>query len=126
MNYTYARFHLEGYEVSTAGDSRYSALVARLPDGRTIEEAYQLDVKGYRAQGNDWRLGKGKRALDPKTDLWAEYLKLWWLWAHANPDKLEALRLLAGEHRGVLTDRFAVSPISQARALAHILNETEV
>jgi hypothetical protein len=42
-----------GYEVSTVGDKRFSALVAKLKDGRTIEEAYQLDVKGFRQLGND-------------------------------------------------------------------------
>lgn len=57
------------YEVSTKGDSRFSALNARLVDGRTIEEAYQLDVKGYRRFGNDWRLGKGKAPLIPQNEL---------------------------------------------------------
>lgn len=57
------------YEVSTKGDARFSALNARLIDGRTIEEAYQLDVKGYRRFGNDWRLGKGKAPLIPQNDL---------------------------------------------------------
>lgn len=57
-----------GFEVSSAarnlppekGDYRFSAFNAKLKDGRTIEQAYQLDVKGYRVDGNDWRLGKGK------------------------------------------------------------------
>ena len=34
--FTYGR--TGGYEVSTQGDKRFSALVARMPDGRTIEE----------------------------------------------------------------------------------------
>lgn len=38
------------YEVSSKGDKRFSAFYARLKDGRTIEEAYQLDVKGYRVK----------------------------------------------------------------------------
>lgn len=59
----------ESYEVSTFGDKRFSALNARLSDGRTIEEAYQLDVKGYRKFGNDWRLGKGKSPIIPQNDL---------------------------------------------------------
>jgi hypothetical protein len=53
----------ESYELSSAGDRRFSALQARLRDGRTIEEAYQLDVKGYRKFGDDWRLGKGRPPL---------------------------------------------------------------
>ncbi len=33
-----------GYEVSSIGDIRFSALFARLEDGRTIEQHYQCDV----------------------------------------------------------------------------------
>lgn len=58
-----------GYEVSSYGDKRFSALNARLSDGRSIEEAYQLDVKGYRNLGSDWRLGKGKPPMIPSNDL---------------------------------------------------------
>ena len=42
----YAWTRKGGYEVSTAGDWRFSALTARLDDGRTIEMHYQCDVKG--------------------------------------------------------------------------------
>lgn len=119
--WTYARFARDGYEVSTQGDRRFSALNARLNDGRTIEEAYQLGVKGYAIFGDDWRLGKGKPPMDCKVDLWAEYLKLWKQWAEENPELIEELaRLSFGK---TLTDRFAKTPISQARALADILNE---
>lgn len=122
--YGHARFApawLVGYEVSSQGDKRFSALNARLRDGRTIEEAYQLDVKGYRAYSSDWRAGKGKPALNPATDLWAEYKALWLTWAAENP---LAMAELADKAKGkCLTDRFASSAISQARALAEILNE---
>ena len=50
--FTWARYSPNSYEVSTKGDKRFSALNARLKDGRTIEEAYQLDVKGYRQDVN--------------------------------------------------------------------------
>lgn len=112
-----------GYEVSTAGDRRFSALVAALPDGRTVEEAYQLDVKGYRAQGDDWRLGKGRPALDGRSraDLWPEYLALWREWAGANPALMDELdRATRGR---VLTDRFATSDTNQAHALSTLLWE---
>lgn len=122
MRFTWARTARKGYEVSTKGDRRFSALVARLKDGRTIEEAYQLDVKGYRAVGNDWRIGKGRKPLGTKpVDLYAEYLKLWEQWAQENPELIEDLRT-AAEGR-ILTDCFATGGVSQARALAHILNE---
>lgn len=65
-----------GYEVSTQGDRRFSALVARMPDGRTIEE------------------GKGKPPL----------------------------RSRAAKSGYRLCDRFASTPVNQARALATILN----
>lgn len=122
--FTYARYAAEGtgYECSSHGDKRFSALFARLADGRTIEEAYQLDVKGYRAVSNNWRDGKGKPPLQP-CDLWGAYLNLWRQWAHENPWDMADLRKKA--EGKVLTDKFATSPISQARALAEILNGEE-
>lgn len=73
----WARYAAGGYEVSSRGDRRFSALYARLGDGRTIEQAYQLDVKGYRTTGaTDWRVGKGRPPLRPlsRDALWLEYL----------------------------------------------------
>lgn len=110
----WARFSNNGYEVSSHGDRRFSALFARLADGRTIEEAYQLDVKGYRSVSNNWRTGKGKPSLRD-VDLWTEYLALWLNWADENPDLIEELKIAAAGK--VLTDKFASSSISQARAL---------
>lgn len=125
-NFTHARYAKkgEGYELSSKGDSRFSALYCRLKDGRTIEQAYQLDVKGYRVEGNDWKLGKGKPAINGKTpdQLWDAYLDLWRQWTQENPAQLEDLRAKAAGK--ILTDMFASSPVSQARALALILNET--
>ncbi len=119
----WARFSDNGYEVSSKGDTRFSALYARLRDGRTIEQAYQLDVKGYRVCTDDWRHAKGKPPLREGVDLWAEYKGLWEQWASENPRKMEDLRRLS---RGkTLTDMFATTDVSQARALAEILDETE-
>lgn len=83
-------------------------------------------MKGYRQHGDSWRLGKGKPPLDPTVDLYAEYKKLWELYLHENPKLLEELRAQADAHLGILTDMFAGGEISQARALADILNETDV
>ena len=115
----------EFYEVSTRGDRRFSALVARLRDGRTIEEAYQLDVKGYRKVGNDWRIGKGRPPLDKTIDVRACYLALWRQWANENSTLIEELRSLS---RGkILHDRFAKpGRVSQAEALTIVLSETEL
>ena len=117
----YARYAVDGYEVSSRGDQRFSALYARLADGRTIEQAYQLDVKGYRAVSNDWRAGKGKRPLHEGVDLWAEYLALWAQWARENPRLMQELRTACTGK--TLTDCFASGPVSQARALAQLLGE---
>lgn len=118
--FTFARFAANGYELSSHGDKRFSALNAVLSDGRTIEQHYQCDVKGYSPGGLNWRLGKGKPPMDRSKDLWKEYLALWKQWAELNPQLIEDLRARAQGR--VLTDKFASSPISQARALAEILN----
>jgi hypothetical protein len=122
--FTYARHHPQGYECSSAGDHRFSALYAKLEDGRTIEECYQLDVKGYRQVTDDWRFPKGKPPLIKMhpDDLWKAYKALWQMWADENPELIELLRRAAVSR--VLTDRFAYTEVSQARALAEILNET--
>ncbi len=111
-----------GYEVSTAGDKRFSALCARLRDGRTIEEAYQLDVKGYRKQSNAWEFGKGKPPLTPMTpdELYRAYLALWVQWAKENPSATLDLYYHALGKK--LTDKFGWGETSQARALCYILN----
>ena len=125
MTRSWARTAEGGYEVSSAGDARFSALTARLRDGRTIEEAYQLDVKGYRAFSDNWRAGKGKPPLSRMSEdaLYAAYRALWSRWAGENRALMEELRRLTKD--GVLTDKFANTPVSQARALCEILNETE-
>lgn len=111
-----------GYECSSKGDKRFSAFCAYMPDGRTIEQHYQCDVKGYQPGGSNWRLGKGKPPLDPNKDLYAEYLGLWKVWAEKNPHLIEELRMLAGSKNNTLSDCFATSQVNQARALADILN----
>ncbi len=127
-SYQWSRYPIRGqesYEVSTQGDRRFSAFVARLQDGRTIEVAYQLDVKGYRTSptDRDWRKGKKKRPLRPlsQEQLYAEYKALWQQWAIENPPLMAELAQLAKGK--VLTDRYASTPVSQARALAELLNE---
>lgn len=111
------------YEVSTKGDKRFSALVARLKDGRTIEEAYQLDVKGYRQFSDNWKYGKGKPPLKKYSErvTYLLYKRLWIQFFEENP---ELLYSLIKESQGkVLTDMFATSSVSQARAIAHIIND---
>lgn len=124
MKYSWKR--RGGYEVSSKGDSRFSALNAELHDGRNIESWYQCDCKQYQPGGTNWELGKGKSPLKPVLDLWTEYLNLWRLWAMLNRPMIEELRKLAKTKDNILSDCHASTDINQARALAQILTETEL
>jgi len=114
-----------GYEVSSKGDARFSAFRAILEDGRSIEEHYQCDVKGYDPGGTNWRSGKGKppRKRMSEEELYGKYLDLWRQWSNDNPHMIEVLRIRATEHGKILSDRFASSPVNQARALCDTLNQ---
>lgn len=116
-----------GYECSTKGDKRFSAMCATMPDGRTIEMWYQCDVKGYQPGGKDWRLGKGKPPLIgfTKEQLFTLYVSIWRLWAVRNGVLVQELAQIAREkHAGYLTDMFAkTNPVNQANALVHIIND---
>lgn len=120
MKFTWARFG--GHECSSKGDMRFSAMFARMPDGRTIEMHYQCDIKGYQPGGRDWKLGKGKPPLDTTVDLWGAYLTLWRVWAETHVDLMRELYWTASD-TGILSDRFATTPINQAHALSTVLNE---
>lgn len=120
--YHWGRFS-KGYEVSTRGDKRFSAFIAKTPDGRSIEEVYQGDVKGYDPGGTRWRLGKGKPPLDLSVDLWKEYLALWREWATRNENLMLELKAMVSACNYTLVDRYASSPVNQARALATLLSE---
>lgn len=122
--FTFARYG--GYECSSKGDKRFSAFYAVMSDGRTIEQHYQCDVKGYQPGGTDWTLGKGKPPLNKEIDLWSSYLALWETWASNHPELLYELANLATQKQGVLSDMFATTSINQARALVVILNKLNV
>jgi hypothetical protein len=113
--FTYSK--TEGFEVSTRGDNfgkQFSALNARLKDGRTIEEAYQ------QAKGT----GKGQPAKDPNFDYYGTYKSLWQQWSKENPGKIKELKnYLDKNNITTLRDRFATTENRQDRALSEILNE---
>ena len=113
-----------GYECSSKGDKRFSAMFARMPDGRTVEMHYQCDIKGYDPGGTDWRIGKGEPPLIKYNDeqLYLEYKNLWGIWSENNLPLMRELYKLAKAKGNCLSDRFATSPINQARALSEILN----
>ena len=127
------------YEVSSRGDRRFSAMTATFApgttlfghdvSGRTIESVYQHGVK----QG-DWTTDNNSKTGAPKDktiikgntedDSYTQgYLPLWQEWAKQNPQLIEELRQKA--QGKVLTDMFASTAVSQARALADILNQTQ-
>ena len=110
--------------MSSKGDTRFSPLFAKLKDGRKIEEAYQLDVKGYRKFGNNWKIGKGKEPLIKisSSDLWEKYLSLWREWAIDNKNLMDEL-IEKTQNKKILKDRFASTEINQARALCKIIND---
>lgn len=136
-----------GFEVSTAankpgvvGDSRFSALNAKFKSGtiidgvnvggKTIEYVYQTVIK---KSGKGQKPSKDSRLYNPELKTKEErenfsyneaYLPLWQEWAEQNPELIEELREKARGRE--LTDRFASkTTVSQARALADILNSTE-
>lgn len=142
-----------GFEVSSKGTAlgrEFSALYAKLKDGRSVEEIYQLDVKGYRKSLNEWLAagnrfysykgkeydlvskpemrwiyGKGKPPLIEMTveKSYEMYKSIWKRFAVENPLLMKSLiKEAAGKD---LTDQFAASDtgITQARALADIIND---
>jgi len=124
--FEWARTHPNGYEISTRGDSRFSALNAIMSDNRTVEMWYQCDIKGYQPGGKNWRLGKGKppKYLWDEDKLYEMYLSVWRLCALQNIHAFEELKnTLRTADKLVLTDMFAHTPINQARAISQILNE---
>lgn len=117
--FKWGRYSRPSVEVSSKGDKRFSAFYARLSDGKTIEEKYQCNVKGYPTI----KEGKGKPPLNKDIDTWEEYLKLWQQWSQENPKLIQELYTLASKQDYTLTDMFATTPVNQARALTNILND---
>lgn len=134
-----------GYEVSTAakrdgviGDARFSALNAKFAEGtkiegvdvsnKTIEWVYQNVMKksgkGQPPAQDSKLYNPDLKTKEAREDFSYEkgYLPLWKEWAKQNPELIEELRTASIGR--VLTDRFATTKVSQARALADILNET--
>lgn len=134
----WARYSNDGYEVSTKGDSRFSALNAEFKQGTiidgvdvsgmTIEAVYQSVIKKSRKGQPP---AKSSKLFKPELKTKQEqedfsynegYLPLWQEWAKQNPELIEELR---EKSKGkVLTDRFANTRVSQARALSDILQQT--
>ena len=131
----WARTAENGYEVSTRGDKRFSALVATFKKGtiidgvdvggRTIEDVYQSVIKRSKkgqAPSKESKLyNESLKTKEEREDFsYTEgYLPLWQEWARQNPELIDELR--AKSAGKTLTDQFANTRVSQARALAEIL-----
>lgn len=111
------------YEFSSKGDKRFSPLFAMLPDGRLIEEAYQLDIKGYRKYTNEWREAKGKPPLNDlsKHQMFTKFRRLFVTLLESDPILLTDFIELSKKYENFV-DRFASTEINQARALCDIAN----
>lgn len=109
----------EGYQINSKSDKRFSAFNAILDNGKSIEETYQVDVKGY----SSIKEGKGKPPLDKFKDLFTEYLNLWRKWSIDKDVLLLDLFNRVKENKYILGDFFATTSVNQAHALSVILNE---
>lgn len=124
------------YEVSSKGDKRFSALYATFKKGTiiegvdvggwSIEKVYQEVIKKSgkgKSPSKDSKLYNPKLKTDEEREdfsYYEGYLPLWQEWARQNPELIEELREKAKGK--ILTDEFAKTRVSQARALADILN----
>ena len=134
--FTWGRTSNNSYEVSSRGDKRFSALYSKFKEGTiidgvdvggmTIENVYQSVIKKSKkgqAPSKESKLyneslkTKGEREDFSYTE---GYLPLWQEWAKQNPELMDELRVKSAGK--TLTDQFASTRVSQARALADILN----
>ncbi len=136
---SWARYHANGYEVSRAGDSRFSAFNARFKSGTiidgvsvagmSIEDVYQTVIKKSRKGAPPSTASKlyspnlrGAAAEDFSYE--KGYKQLWEIWAEQNPTLIEDLsNKLQEQGKTVLVDQYAATRVSQARALSEIVNE---
>ena len=135
-NISWARYSDNSYEVSSIGDSRFSALNATFKDGtvidgvnvggKTIEYVYQTVIKksskGSAPAVNSKLYNADLNSKQEMEDFSYNkgYLPLWQEWSKQNIELIEELKEKATGK--VLTDKFANTRVSQARALSDILN----
>ena len=100
MMWRHARFHENGYEVSSAGDQRFSPLYARLRDGRKIQGIDLWVVPAYNPDG----LARGTRRNAHGVDLnrnypyhWAPLGGLFEVWVAATNRGADGGQILTAE-----------------------------
>lgn len=90
--------------------------------GSTLTNDYPMIPTSLEDKLKSYSFGNGKLSKDNLEDIsyYIGYLPLWQEWAKQNPKLIEELR---EKSKGkILTDRFANTRVSQARALTDILN----
>lgn len=121
--YEWDRYSNNGYEVSTAGDTRFSAKVAKFKPGtvidgvdvggETIEDVYQKVIKksdkGMPPSKDSKLYNPNLTTKEQREDFSYEkgYLPLWQEWAKQNPDLIVELAEKAKDK--TLTDKFGIS-----------------
>lgn len=138
--YVWDVFSENNYEVSSAGDKRFSALYATFKPGTviddvdvsnmSIEDVYQNIIK---KSGKGQAPSKDSKLYNPNLttkeqredfSYYNGYLPLWQEWARQNTELIaELAKKAAGK---TLTDKFANTNVSQARALSDILIQQQV
>lgn len=118
----------ESFEVSTKGTQQgrqYSAFNARIKGrgNKSIEDIYQIDIKGGEklAPGRYSMKGKLPEGMTP-DEAYETYKNLWREWFQENPRKLQEISELTQGKK--ITDQYASSNVSQARAIYEILVES--
>ena len=109
------------FECSSKGHKEYSAIYAEIKN-KSIEEIYQLDIKGYRGKVKHWKDAKGQPPLIDISieEQYRQYINLWKTYLLNN--KMLYINLLNNAYGKTITDMFGVTEINQARALCDICN----
>jgi hypothetical protein len=98
-----------GYDISLKGDNRYCKIVAKLANGKTVQEEFNERIKSL-------------PQLEPET-FYPYLLGVYRQWAYENPLLLKELAYKALTNSNCVRDKLAVGVLSHARALVQILNE---
>ena len=98
-----------GYDISLQGDSRYAKTVAKLRNGKTIQEEFNERLKPL-------------PQMEPEK-FYPYLLSVYRQWAWENPLLMKELLDKALSNRNCIRDKLAVGVLSHARALVQILNE---
>lgn len=112
------------YELSSDGDNRFSSRIAKFKDGRSVEEVFQLDIKGYGQIGKEWKNKRNQPSLIPYTEeeLYNAYKMLWRKWAIENKSVFNEIVDKVKEGY-VLSDKYAQTPNSSRMNRLQVLTE---